>query len=100
MDELINISVTVGDRRYPLKVRAQEEELVRQAEHLINEKFNEFQLRFTGQEKIDYLAMSALMNFVELLKNKNADGEQDEVLFQKLSEAEKVITNALKKYRQ
>src|ERR1043165_2264768 len=97
MDELVSISVTVGERQYPLKIRAQDEELVRQAEHLINEKFNEFQLRFTGQEKIDYLAMSALMNFVDLLKNKNADGEQDDLLFQKISEAEKMIVDALKK---
>ena len=97
MDELVSISVTVGERQYPLKIRAQDEDLVRQAEHLINEKFNEFQLRFTGQEKIDYLAMSALMNFVDLLKNKNAEGEQDELLFQKISEAEKMIANALKK---
>jgi len=97
MDELVSISVTVGERQYPLKIRAQDEELVRQAEHLINEKFNEFQLRFTGQEKIDYLAMSALMNFVDLLKNKTADGEQDELLFQKISEAEKMVADALKK---
>jgi len=97
MDELVSISVTVGERQYPLKIRAQDEELVRQAEHLINEKFNEFQLRFTGQEKIDYLAMSALMNFVDLLKNKTADGEQDELLFQKISEAEKMVGDALKK---
>ena len=97
MDELVSISVTVGERQYPLKIRAQDEELVRQAEHLINEKFNEFQLRFTGQEKIDYLAMSALMNFVDLLKNKNTDGEQSELLFQKISEAERMVMNALKK---
>ncbi|HYV93186.1 MAG TPA: cell division protein ZapA [Chitinophagales bacterium] len=97
MEELVSISVTVGERQYPLKIRAQDEELVRQAEHLINEKFNEFQLRFTGQEKIDYLAMSALMNFVDLLKNKSADGEQGELLFQKISEAEKIIVDALKK---
>lgn len=98
MEELVSISVTVGERQYPLKIRVQDEELVRQAEHMINEKFNEFQLRFTGQEKIDYLAMSALMNFVDLLKNKSADGEQDELLFQKITEAEKMVVDAIKKF--
>src|SRR5438045_9097789 len=97
MEELASLSVTVGERQYPLQIRVQDEELVRQAEHLINEKFNEFQLRFTGQEKIDYLAMSALMNFVDLLKNKSADGEHDDLLFQKISEAEKMVTDVLKK---
>ena len=96
MEELISISITVGDRRYPLKVRAADEELVRQAEHLINEKFNEFQLRFTGQEKIDYIAMSAVMNLVDLLKNQNQDGQQNESLFQKISEAERMVIEALK----
>jgi cell division protein ZapA len=97
MEEQISISVTVGERRYPLKIRAEDEALVRKAEHLINEKFNEFQLRFTGQEKIDYLAMSALMNFVDLLRNKSDDGAQEELLFQKISEAEKMLNEALKK---
>ena len=96
MEELISISITVGDRRYPLKVKAADEELVRQAEHLINEKFNEFQLRFTGQEKIDYIAMSAVMNLVDLLKNQSQSGEQGELLFQKISEAERMVVEAMK----
>ena len=96
MEELISISITVGDRRYPLKVRAADEELVRQAEHLINEKFNEFQLRFTGQEKIDYIAMSAIMNLVDLLKNQSQSGEHGESLFQKISEAERMVNEVLK----
>ena len=96
MEELISISITVGDRRYPLKVKATDEELVRQAEHLINEKFNEFQLRFTGQEKIDYIAMSAVMNLIDLLKNQSQSGEQGESLFQKISEAERMVSEALK----
>jgi cell division protein ZapA len=97
MDDLIGISVTVGDRRYPLKVRAEDEEIVRQAEHLINEKFNEFQLRFTGQEKIDYLAMSALMNAVDLLRNQTQKDEGTDDLMQKFSEAEALLNDALKK---
>ena len=96
MEELISISITVGDRRYPLKVRAADEELVRRAEHLINEKFNEFQLRFAGQENIDYIAMSAVMNLVDLLKNQSQSGEQGDSLFQKISEAERMVSEALK----
>ena len=97
MPDTISITVTIGDRMYPLKVRGEDEPLVRQAEHLINQKFNEFQLRFSGQEKLDYLAMSALMNVVELMKN-----EKDEVIFSdelksKLSEASQLIAEGLKK---
>lgn len=96
MEDLVSVSVTIGERRYPLKIRAADESLVREAEHMINEKFNEFQLRFTGQEKIDYLAMSALMNFVDILKNQDHDGEQNAVLLQKITEADKMLSEALK----
>lgn len=97
MEDQISISVTVGERQYPLKIRAEDEPLVRQAEHFINEKFIEFQLRFTGQEKIDYLAMSALMNFVDLLKNQNLqDGSNDELRL-KLTEAETILSETLKR---
>ena len=97
MEELISINITIGERRYPLKIRAAEEELVRQAEHLINEKFNDFQLRFTGQEKIDYLAMSALMNLVDFLKKQTTDEETSASLLQKLSEADSLVSETLKK---
>ena len=97
MEELISINITIGERQYPLKIRAAEEDLVRKAEHLINEKFNDFQLRFTGQEKIDYLAMSALMNLIDLLKKQTTEEEGSGLILQKLSEAESLISQALKK---
>jgi len=96
-EQLISINITIGERQYPLKIRIAEEELVRQAEHLINEKFNDFQLRFTGQEKIDYLAMSALMNLVEVLKKETTGDEASGVLLQKLSEADALLSQTLKK---
>jgi cell division protein ZapA len=97
MDELTSINITIGERQYPLKIRAEDEEIVREAEHRINEKFNDFQLRFTGQEKIDYLAMSAVMNLIELLKKQSSGSQQSEALIQKLQDADLLLTQALKK---
>ncbi len=97
MEELVSISVTLGERRYPLKIRAGEEAAVREAETMINEKFNEFQLRFTGQEKIDYLAMSTLMIVVDLLKHKSNDGNNSIEIVNKLTEVETLIAETLKK---
>ena len=97
MSETISITVTIGDRMYPLKVRVGEEESVREAEHLINQKFNEFQLRFSGQEKLDYLAMSALMNVVELMRNYQESASVTENLKMKLSEASQLISENLRK---
>lgn len=97
MEELVSVNITIGERQYPLKIRAADEPIVRRAEHLINEKFNDSQLRFTGQEKIDYLAMSAMMNMIELLKNQSAEAAASNALLQKLAEADTLITQALKK---
>src|SRR5258706_9388160 len=97
MDDLISINLTIGDRRYPLKIRTAEEPLVREAERLINEKFNEFQLRFTGQEKIDYLAMSALMNLVDVLKQHSQENESTDDVMKKLSEAEAMLNESLRR---
>lgn len=97
MEENISITVTVGERKYPLKIRAADEAIVREAEHLINEKFNEFQLRFTGQEKIDYLAMSALMNLVDIIRDHRTDGVNSDLFQKKISEADQLLTEALKR---
>lgn len=97
MSESISITVTIGDRMYPLKVKSEDEPIVRQAEHLINQKFNEFQLRFSGQEKLDYLAMSALMNVVELMKEQQENTGSSEGLKEKLTEATLLIAEGLRK---
>jgi cell division protein ZapA (FtsZ GTPase activity inhibitor) len=97
VSETISTNITIGDRIYPLKVRAEDEAIVRKAEHLINQKFNEFQLRFAGQEKLDYLAMSALMNMVEVLKSLDEESSSSEILKGKLSEAIQLISDGLKK---
>lgn len=97
MSEVISINVTIGDRIYPLKVRSEDESLVRQAEQLINHKYNEFQLRFSGQEKLDYLAMSSLMNMVDLMKDHRDATTDSDQLRQKLSEATQLVMDGLKK---
>jgi len=97
MNETNSITVTISDRTYPLKVKTGDEAIVKMAEHLINEKFHQFQLKFSGQEPRDYLAMSALMNMVELLK-KGSDSEGSvQELMNKLVLAEGLVTEALGK---
>lgn len=97
MSETISVAVTIGDRTYPLKVKAGDEPLVKQAEHIINDKFHQFQLKFTGQEPRDYIAMSALMNIVELLKKESdSDGSVQE-LMNKMVMAERLVSEAVAK---
>jgi cell division protein ZapA len=97
MDENISITVTIGDRMYPLKIKSEDEPIVRKAEQVINHKYSEFQLRFSGQEKLDYLAMSALMNVVELMKANEETESLSGDLKQTLKKAEELITEGLRR---
>ncbi len=97
MSENISINVTIGDRMYPLKIRAEDQPLVKKAEQLINQKYSDFQLRFSGQEKLDYLAMSALMNVVDLMKGQSESEMDAAVIKEKLSEASQLIAEGLRK---
>lgn len=97
MSEIISINVTIGDRMYPLKVRGEDEPIVRQAEQLINHKYSEFQLRFSGQEKLDYLAMSSLMNMVEIMKQQEDTSALQTELQEKLTQATQLVMDGLKR---
>ncbi len=67
--ELININVNICDRPYRLKVKPTEEENVRRAAKLINDKVKDLQSQYSAKDKQDYLAMSALMMMVEKLSS-------------------------------
>ncbi len=64
----ISIKVNIGDRVYPLKINALEEEYVRKAVKLLNEKMTFFNNSFSAKDKIDGLAMAALEYAVDALK--------------------------------
>ncbi|MBK9731486.1 MAG: cell division protein ZapA [Chitinophagaceae bacterium] len=97
MSEIISINVTIGDRMYPLKVRGEDEPVVRQAEQLLNHKYSEFQLRFSGQEKLDYLAMSSLMNMVEVMKQQEDIASLRDELAHRLTNASQLVMDGLKR---
>jgi cell division protein ZapA (FtsZ GTPase activity inhibitor) len=65
--KLLNIHVTICDRPYRLKVKPEEEEIVRKAARLIAEKIKSLQAQHAGNDKQDYLAMTALTMMVEQL---------------------------------
>jgi cell division protein ZapA len=97
VSETISINVTIGDRMYPLKIRAEDQLMVRKAEQLINQKYGDFQLRFSGQEKLDYLAMSALMNVVDLMKEHSESDGAASMVKEKLLKASQLIADGLRK---
>ncbi|HHU33698.1 MAG TPA: cell division protein ZapA [Bacteroidetes bacterium] len=73
MDEKVSIRVNVADRYYPLKIEAEDEERIRKAAKMINEKVLQYKQRYTDKDVQDFLAMAALQFVIKL-------GEEEEKL--------------------
>lgn len=66
MDNKLSIRVNVADRYYPLKVERDDEEKIRRAARLINEKVLQYKQRYTDKDIQDFLAMAALQFVIKL----------------------------------
>src|SRR5512136_2311876 len=66
MDDKLSIRVNVADRYYPLKVERENEEKIRKAARLINEKVLQYKMRYTDKDVQDFLAMAALQFVIKL----------------------------------
>jgi len=86
------ISVNIAGRAYRLYVEAKDEENVRKAAVLINDKVNEFAGNYAFKDKQDLLAMTALMNTSELLQAKTKSDTMSVTVFDKLKEIDGILT--------
>ena len=91
MDEL-SIKVNIADRFYPLSVTAEQEEQVRKAAKLINDKLKMYEKQFSVKDKQDILSMCALELATELIKLQEKPLIEDNGLSEEL----KAIQNLLK----
>jgi len=66
MDDKLSIRVNVADRYYPLKVERENEEKIRKAARMINEKVLQYEQRYTDKDVQDFLAMAALQYVIKL----------------------------------
>ncbi len=72
MNEL-SIKVNIADRYYPLKVTPEQEEIVRQAAKLINDKLKALQQQFEVKDKQDMLSMTVLEIATQLITLQNGN---------------------------
>lgn len=71
MDDKLSIRVNVADRYYPLKVERENEEKIRKAARLINEKVLQYKQRYTDKDVQDFLAMAALQYVIKLTEDED-----------------------------
>ncbi len=70
---MMNITVLIAGRPYPLKIKDGEEETIRKIVKDVNEKINQFQLTYNKKDKQDCLSMALLTYAVDLNKAQNGE---------------------------
>ena len=89
MDDKLSIRVNVAERYYPLKVDRSDEERVRKAARLINEKVLQYKQKYVDKDIQDFLAMAALQFVIRLIE------EEEKVSGDKMPEALKELTHII-----
>ncbi|MBC6988137.1 MULTISPECIES: cell division protein ZapA [Hymenobacter] len=92
MSEL-SIKIRVADRDYPMRVSPTDEERLRMAGRLLNERVKEFREQYGIQDKQDLLAMIALSTMADRLKvSKEKDGT-DAALTERLTRLDQLLSS-------
>ncbi|HSH52928.1 MAG TPA: cell division protein ZapA [Bacteroidales bacterium] len=68
MDDKLSIRVNVADRYYPLKIDRSDEEKIRKAAKMINEKVLQYKQRYSDKDVQDFLAMAALQYVIQVIE--------------------------------
>ena len=66
-DNMLSIKVQIAERFYPLKIKRQDEEKIRKAARLINDKVLQYKQRYTDKDTQDFMAMAALQFVINLI---------------------------------
>jgi cell division protein ZapA (FtsZ GTPase activity inhibitor) len=94
-DDLVQIQVMIADRQYPLRIKKGEEDTVRRAVTLVNDKLKEYQESYSGKDKQDYLSMCVLMFAVEYQTLKNQSQLSSNVLNTHMQQLHQILDEAL-----
>ncbi|MEM7572296.1 MAG: cell division protein ZapA [Bacteroidota bacterium] len=91
-DTTKSITVVIAGRPYPLRVNASEEAGLRKLVSEINERFNDFQIKYTDRDKQDCLVMTLLTYASELrTARKAASVHAGGEIGQRLAELESLV---------
>jgi cell division protein ZapA len=88
----ISIKINIADRIYPLKVNQEEEEVIRRAAKLINDRIKEYQDAYSVRDKQDLLSMSVLHFATATLKAESKVGTTDNEVAEKVFQLDQLLT--------
>jgi len=64
---MLSIKVQIAERFYPLKIKRRDEEKIRQAARMINDKVLQYKQRYTDKDTQDFMAMATLQFVISLI---------------------------------
>jgi cell division protein ZapA len=91
MDEL-SIKIKIADREYPMKVKRTDEERMRVAGKLVNEKLKNYRDKFGIDDKQDLLAMVAFDCLVEKMADQDNQHSIDQTVVEKIQQLNQLIS--------
>lgn len=95
MDDKLSIRVNVADRYYPLKIDRDNEEDIRKAARLINEKVLQYKQKYVDKDIQDFLAMASLQYVIRMLELEKNNKKED--MSESLRELTSIIDEVLEK---
>jgi len=91
----LSIKIKIGDREYPMKADHNEEERLRQAGKVINEKLKSYRDLFGIDDKQDLLAMVAFDIMVEKMKLVDVRANQSGFISEKIAYLNSLIPDTV-----
>ena len=93
----ISIKINIADRVYPLKVNMEEEEIIRRAAKLINDRIKEYQENYAVRDKQDLLSMCVLHYATSSLKSEKKVSVEDAEVTDKVYQLDYLLTQFFSK---
>ncbi|MFD2160925.1 cell division protein ZapA [Paradesertivirga mongoliensis] len=93
----ISIKINIADRVYPLRVNMEEEEVIRRAAKIINDRIKEYQDNYAVRDKQDLLSMCVLHYATATLKAEKKRVDEDTEVADKVYQLDQMLDNFFSK---
>ncbi len=87
----ISIKINIADRVYPLKINTEEEEIIRKAAKLINDRIKDYQENYAVRDKQDLLSMCVLHYATATLKAEKKMVDEDTGVADKVYQLDQLL---------
>ncbi len=91
----LSIKIKIGNREYPMRVKAEDEAMIRQAGKKINEQIKVYQDQFGIDDKQDLLAMVAFDCVVDKFRTQEKNKLNDEIAHEQIQRLSNIISQSL-----